>query len=149
AGELATPPSSSGALAGIVRGALLGLESFRDERSRRWRVVERVLPAGELAAADEVLLTSARLGVTGGHVVSGAGLQRSDLPGARGGAAGSPCASRPSGGSAERRSAPAGRDPPDERATIGPVSGRGRRPRKRSLAHRPQPPCIPAVDRGH
>lgn len=86
-GELATPPLASGALPGIVRGALLAAleaEPLRDAMGRSWRVVERPLAGGELATAAEVLLTNSLAGVFGATRLRAPELARADLPGPTG-----------------------------------------------------------------
>jgi para-aminobenzoate synthetase/4-amino-4-deoxychorismate lyase len=90
-GELATPPMASGALPGVMRGALLTdleREPLRDARGRAWRTSARALARADLAAAEEVLLTNAVrrvVGVASWRALHG---ERVSLPGRRGPVAG-------------------------------------------------------------
>ena len=83
-GVLATPPLGTGALPGIVRGALLAGLSRRplvDSWGRTWTVAERTLARADLERAGEVLLTNSVQRVVG--LARLAGL-RDDLPGSYG-----------------------------------------------------------------
>jgi branched-chain amino acid aminotransferase len=75
-GELLTPPLASGALPGIVRGALLTeLEQVPlSGDGRRWTVRAARLGLADLAAAEEVLLTNSLVRVLGVGRIEGAGL---------------------------------------------------------------------------
>lgn len=86
-GELATPPLASGALPGVVRGALLAAleeQPLREVRGRTWRAVERPLAFAELATAEEILLTNALVGVVGAASLQAGASGREDLPGSAG-----------------------------------------------------------------
>jgi branched-chain amino acid aminotransferase len=69
-GEMVTPPLSAGCLAGVTRALVL-----------EWTdAVERDVPMGELARAEEIFLTSSTRDVHGIHAVDGRGLEAAPGP---------------------------------------------------------------------